>query len=265
MSSFPEYETPPVVEVVLAVEFVPLPGWNPVFYGSLWERFRANYPTTEVQPMKASPQPIPQSEQPIVALPEPPLRYFFKNPDASQMVQVRSGAFIRNWRAVEGGSYPRYHNIRPAFERDLNIFLEYVKDEGFGSPEFWKCEVTYVNHFVKGREWSEWSEVPNLVPGFAPSAKPGILGPRTQMQSACRYDLLGGLGRLLVQMIPALSAVDGSEIIQFSLEASGAPASSSVTHLMDWLDQGREAIVTSFAELTAEQAQSKFWGRVWHS
>ena len=80
----PEYETPPVVETALAVEFAQLKGWNVVHYGVLWERFKAKYPNCEVQPLLFAPTPAEFSFQ------DPPLRCFFfrqgKNPTGSDTV-----------------------------------------------------------------------------------------------------------------------------------------------------------------------------------
>ncbi len=145
----PEYKKPPVIETALAVEFAPIRGWNIVQYGALWERFRARYPKVEVFP---APQEF--ITRPQLDFANPPVRCFFIAAGDNQLVQIRSGAFVRNWRASqEDHIYPRYKTIRPSFEEDFQIFLTYLSEQGLGSPEIWKCEVTYVNHFLRGREW----------------------------------------------------------------------------------------------------------------
>ena len=261
MSSLPEYENPPVVEVALAIEFAPLPGWDPIRYGSLWERFRKHYPITEVQPSAAQ-VPFVPGKQLIAFATEPPLRYLFKNELSSEFVQLRSGAFIKNWRAETGGIYPRYKNIRPAFERDWHIFIAYLDENTFKRPEVWKWEVTYVNHLYKGKDWISWSDVSSLVPGLVPDAKSSILGTLTQAQVACSFDLPSCDGRMDVQLTPALSP-DGREVLQFSLTASGDPKGNSVEVLTSCLDRGRHAIVTGFSEFTSVEAQNALWRRKW--
>jgi uncharacterized protein (TIGR04255 family) len=98
----PEYQSPPVVETALAIEFASLPGWNLAHFGSLWEQFRAQYPVVEVHPAAIALNSVVQLDPA-----NPPVRCFFLNTDGTQLVQVRSGAFVRNWRARPGRSeYP---------------------------------------------------------------------------------------------------------------------------------------------------------------
>jgi uncharacterized protein (TIGR04255 family) len=265
LNSLPSYKNPPVVEVALAVEFAPLEGWSALSYGPLWDCFREEYPFTEVQQSLAFQVPLqPLSPGKGSLVPnELPARYFFKNGDGSELIQVRSGAFVRNWRAMPELPYPRYgERIRPAFERDFQTFLDYLKRRNYPHPEVWKCEVTYVNHFTRGKEWSAWDDVPALVPSLAPSANSIVHGSLTGAQCVCNYKIWDGTGDLIIQMMPGLTQ-DGTEVVQFSLAASGPPQSSDSAHLMEMLDRGHETIVTNFAELMAADVQTAQWGRIW--
>jgi uncharacterized protein (TIGR04255 family) len=151
----PEYRRPPVIETALAIEFAPIKGWNIVQYGSLWECFKSRYPKVEVYP---APQEV--LTRPELDLANPPIRCFFIGSGDNQLVQIRAGAFVRGWRANQSDQeYPRYKSIRPSFEEDLNLFLGFLQQNGCESPEIWKCEVTYVNHFLRGREWHTASEL----------------------------------------------------------------------------------------------------------
>ena len=265
MPMLPEYKKPPVVEVALAVEFAPLPDWNPLLYGSLWERFRARYPHSEVHPLAVQVQPVrPEPGLQTLLFPtEPPLRYFFLSDDRSQLVQLRSGAFIKNWRKMpEVSVYPRYAMMRPSFQEDLDIFFKYLRQAAFPSPEIWKCEITYVNHFVRGEEWAEYEELPSLMPGLSPSLRSSMLGAPRRVQLSCDFELPDDSGTLSVSTMPILTR-EGREVLQLSLTASGRPKSSGLKHIMDCMDMGRELVVTSFAEFTSLEVQSKIWGRIW--
>lgn len=41
--SLPRFDVPPVVEMVLGVEFADLPGWSIPHYGLFWGRIRSDY------------------------------------------------------------------------------------------------------------------------------------------------------------------------------------------------------------------------------
>jgi hypothetical protein len=110
-----QYRKPPVVETAIAIEFAPLPGWSLLNYGTLWESFRADYPRYEIHPFIAVAN-ILGVTQVAIDPANPPLRCFFTSKDGSQLVQSRSGAFVRNWRARPGNEEPpRYATIRPSF------------------------------------------------------------------------------------------------------------------------------------------------------
>ncbi len=249
----PEYLEPPVVETALAIEFAPLEGWNVLHYGTLWEQFRKNYPVTEVHP------------SPIInvnAGSDPPLRYFFINADGSRLIQVRSGAFVANWRATQAGhEYPRYDHIRPAFERDLKKFNEFLIRNEFPLPEVWKCEVTYVNHLLRGREWKDASDAQSLFPALGRLTSPTVLTRLSRISFIYNYELAEDLGALQIQIAPGLRG-DGRELMQLTLTAVGKPRSSALEDILGWLDQGRRSIVLAFSEFTSPEVQREVWKRI---
>src|SRR5579872_2518291 len=46
----PEYDRPPVSEVLLSVAFAPLAQWNAAYGGLYWSRIRKEYPKVEALP-----------------------------------------------------------------------------------------------------------------------------------------------------------------------------------------------------------------------
>ncbi len=253
----PEYETPPVVETALAVEFAQLKGWNVVHYGVLWERFKAKYPNCEVQPLLFAPTPAEFSFQ------DPPLRCFFLDRERTQLVQIRSGGFVRNWRALpQNHNYPRYATIRPSFEQDFEIFHQFLGESGFSPIEAWKCEVTYINHFVRGREWDDILSLSRIMPIISPEKVDGLLSNLAHARFAFGYELPDDTGSLQVELVPVLSP-EGKQIMQLGLTAVGKPRGSDLASILDWLDKGHYAVVKGFSEFTSLQVQQEHWGRKW--
>jgi uncharacterized protein (TIGR04255 family) len=191
---------------------------------------------------------------------DPPIRYFFLNADKTELIKIRSGAFIRNWRATpENDSYPSYSEIRPAFITDFALFIKFLEENNFQPPAVWKCEVTYVNHFIRGREWQEFVDLGALIPPLAPlSSWSGQLG---QLQFGAMYQLPGQGNALQVQLLPALRA-DGKELLQLTFTALGKPKSNEISDLVGCLDMGREAIVQAFCSFTSPEAQKGHRGRI---
>jgi len=254
VARLPEYKSPPVVETAFAIEFAPLPGWNLLHFGALWQKFRVAYPKAEVVPAF--------SVHGDLEITNPPLRFFCASEDGTQLIQLRTGAFVRNWRARPNyEEYPRYRTTRPSFEADLSVFWDFLTENGFPLPEVWKCEVTYVNHFLRGREWTEASDLCKVLPVLSFPALSPLLSNLTQLRFAFNYELEGGTGNLLIQLTPGLTP-DGTELLQLTLTAYGAPQSSNLPDLMAWMDRGRFAVVQGFSDFTSTQAQTQFWGRI---
>jgi uncharacterized protein (TIGR04255 family) len=254
VARLPEYKSPPVVETAFGIEFAPLPGWNLAHFGALWQEYRETYPRAEVVPAL--------SVSGELEITNPPIRFFLSSADGTQLVQLKTGAFVRNWRArPDNEEYPRYRTTRPSFEADLSVFLRFLTENGFPPPEVWKCEVTYVNHFLRGREWSEASDLFKILPAFTSPHLSPLLSNLTQVRFALNYEL-EGVGDLLVQLTPGLT-LDGGELLQLTLTAYGIPKSSNLPDLMTWMDRGRFAVVQVFTDFTSKQAQSDLWGRIW--
>ena len=101
----PEFESPPIVEVVFSVQFEPLGSLRTAQIGLLWERFRKDFPKVDEKPPL---EPVlerfdrPQSVKVglrFEALDVPPLaRVLFLNEPESQLIQVQPDRFIHNWR-----------------------------------------------------------------------------------------------------------------------------------------------------------------------
>jgi len=254
----PQYERPPVVETAFAVEFAQLKDWNVAHYGVLWERFRAKYPNLEVHPfLPASPIPMKFDIQ------DPPLRCFFLNEARTQLVQVRPGAFVRNWRAMpENHQYPRYKTIRPSFEHDFEIFEGFLREFHFPKIEAWRCEVTYINHLIQGRDWTDLSSLHSLLPILSADKLEGLVRDFSHANFSFGYQLPDDSGSLQIELQQLISP-QGKQILQLTFTAIGAPQGSDLGSIVKWFDKGRYAIVKSFSQFTSLETQNQIWRREW--
>jgi hypothetical protein len=74
------------------------------------------------------------------------------------------------------------------------------------------------------------------------------------------YALPEGAGSLQFTSQPGIRRADGAEVIQLAITALGKPKSPDESHILEWLDFGREAVVRGFAGFTSEDSQRK-WGK----
>jgi uncharacterized protein (TIGR04255 family) len=188
-----------------------------------------------------------------------PVKALFIEKTDNQLVQVQRNAFIRNWRqTAETADYEHYENVRPLFERDWQTFCEFLDQEKLGRIEVVQCEVTYINHLVRGKEWQTFDDISRIFRLWSGS-EIGSLSKSQMVQFMTAFELPGKIGTLQVRVEPGIRKADGKEIIQFSLTAFGKPAGSSLAEILNWLDSGHVAVVTSFRDLTTPEMHSQ-WG-----
>jgi hypothetical protein len=166
------------------------------------------------------------------------------------MIQVQNDRFIKNWRKEgEGERYPHYNDtIRPNFDRDYGIFLNFLEKYGLGTPHVNQCEVTYVNHLLAGQGWEHYGDLERI---FTFWRSPGIFPPGAteDLRLHARFVIPDGggkpVGRLHFDLQPAVRTSDNHPMYVLHLTARGQVDSG-----IEFLDIGREWIVQTFKTLT---------------
>jgi len=271
-SPFPDFTDPPVVEVVLGVQYEPLPALRTPQIGLLWSEFREHFPKLEehapLDPMmeRFGIAGTPRANVRFEMMQKPPVpRCWFLNEAGTELIQVQQDRFVHNWRKVgEGDEYPRYDHVRGTFEQELAIFERFLQKEGVGTLVPNQCEVTYVNHIDAGDGWSRHGELGNVLTLFAPKYSNAFLPEPEEARLTCRYvipDEKGNpLGRLHILVDPACRRGDDRPMFLMNLVARGRPDGDGVDGVLRFLDLGREWVVRAFAAVTTPQMH-KTWGR----
>jgi len=263
----PEFEDPPVIETVLSVEFAPLEAWKIPQFGLFWNDLRTDYPRFEIQPPLATPEEARTKEDRILQavlvefMPHPLVRCWYIHADGARLLQVQSDRFIHNWRkGDDSAAYPRYDTIRPMFEREWARFVAFLTREKLGAPEPMRCEVTYVNHLVKGREWNSLADLAKVFAPWSGRTTNGWLpAPNGFAINVC-FPIPEEKGSLTIQTQMAVRKSDKKDIVQMTLTARGRPASPAIADVLNWLDLGREWVVRGFADFTSPDMH-KLWRR----
>lgn len=258
----PNFENPPVVEVVLSVQFEPLSGLRTAQIGLLWSRFRGGFPKVEERPPlnpvveRFGPPTAGKIEVRFETLEIPPLaRVLFLSEAGDQLVQVQPDRFLHNWRKAAGaGPYPRYQTIREAFLRELRLFEEFLSQEDIGTLRINQCEVTYVNHILSDHAWVSHSDATNVFSVISQPTPVRFLPAPEDVAMQIRYVIGRGsespLGRLHVSIQPGWRKPDNAPIYVMELTARGAPVGMGVEGARSFFDVGHDWIVRGFRDLT---------------
>jgi len=255
----PDFETPPVVETALGIRFSPVEGLDlSVLAGDLFRAYGDTFPKLEVKPViGADSLEIHFGQQQPAAF-TLPIRCWFVNADGSQLVQVQNDLFIRNWRATgDSAAYQHYASIQPLFKNDWLLFRRFLAEHGFKSPSIWQCEVTYINHLIRGREWKDFQDIPALFPIWRGIDTKNVFKSMEMASFAAGFKLPDDNGRIQFSLQPGIRR-DGREILQLTVTALGKPLGDSDDAINEWLDYGHLAVVNGFVQFTSEDAH-----RIW--
>jgi uncharacterized protein (TIGR04255 family) len=264
-SPLPEYEHPPVVEVVCGCLFDPVNLQIPHF-GLLWERFRKEYPgCQEVAPLVPSIETFDDQEHGPLEFPKLPLpRIWFLNTEGTGIIQVQRDRFLHNWKKASGSeAYPRYAVVKSLFSSHYTTFQRFVRDSGFDKVEPRQYEMTYVNHIMRGDGWGSLADVRKIFPDLSwrDDRSRFLQGPEV-LASRWSFQLPAKAGRLHATVQPAIHKDTMASLLQFELTVRGFPGESSDEAMWQWFDSAREWIVRGFSDLTAEGIQKEVWKRV---
>lgn len=267
----PEYARPPVAEVVLAIAFEEIVGFSAAHHGLFWSRIREIYPRAEThsplffqqeQPPGQTPAPPAQEIGTLSASPQ--LRSWFLVEDGTQLIQVQSDGFIRNWRKRETAPvYPRYHMVRESFVRDVGVFRSFLEDVGLRLTSIVNCEISYINHVVVAEDSpGAVGGVGAVLKGFTyPS--PEFLPQPEAIASVAGYPMYKNdrfAGRLRVSAQPAFLVGSGQKIINLTLAARSRSKIGDMNTALEFFDSAHEWIVRGFTDFTTN-SMHELWGR----
>lgn len=268
--NLPDFDRPPVIEVVLGVQFQGI-GLRPHHAGLLWSEYRERFPRVEEKPaldpaIERFGVP-PSKPEPRLALLQgpPPIRFWFLSDTGGELVQVQRDRFIFNWRRVEDDDeYPRYTTVEREFFAAYGTFVRFLGEQGLGAPEIGQCEVCYVNH-IRPHEglWSSHGEAAKAVTLLA-SGERDFLPVPDEVNATASYVIAdedgGPLGRLRIQLQPRTDSESSAPVLGLQLTARGTPLGEGLDGVRAFLRLGHEWIVRGFVDATSPEMQS-VWGR----
>lgn len=258
----PSFNRPPVVEVVMGVQFQPLRLLQAPYFGLFWQTVRAEYPRCSENP-PITPQledlgsPGALKDMGLLQLSQvfPLPRVFFEDPSGQWLIQLQRDRFLHNWRCGPGeGGYPRYPAVRAKFFSQWSSFQQFVADNQLGDINVTQLEITYLNHVAP---WSEESEVGDVFPDFRWRKGNRFLDKPDACNISCAFTSSDTPSRLRATVRPGIHAKKGN-ILLFELTVRGVAENNDFE---SWFDDGRRQIVTAFADLTSDEWHKK-WERV---
>lgn len=260
-----KFAAPPVVEVVLSVQFEPLSGWSSAHAGRFWAECLGE-PWTKAQDAGRLADKFEKFGRgldwtaPGVRLEagQPGVRIQIVSDDDERLIQIQDSRFVYNWRK-RSGSYPSFETLLPAFEANLANFERFVGEAKLGEVKPNQWEITYVDQIPKGELWNsppDWSTiVPSLATPFGDSSGVSL----ESLASNWRLSIPDERGRVYVSAQHArIGSAEGLEVLRLEFVARGRVGLDA--DYLSGFELGHDSITRCFLAMTSEKAH-RHWQR----
>ncbi len=264
----PDYEKPPVIEVVVGAQFGAIEGFQAPHLGFFWQKIRDDYPKVETTMPLANMverfETVPPTESTQVDfLTAPPLpRTFFIDDTDSWLVQLQPDHLVQNWRKTDQMTeYPRFPAVLQRFLAAWKTLQGFCDEQGFEQPQINQLEVTYINHIPAQEGWDSPKDIGRVFVDFDWKAGDRFLPAPEAVAWKMAFPMPERRGRLHVSVRQAVRRAENTPVLLCELIARGMPADGSDSSIESWLSLGREWIVRGFADLMEREIQDQQWRR----
>lgn len=258
----PDFENPPLNEVVLGVQFSPPKGYQQIYAGEVWNLFRSEFPKVEEHHPLApvfETFGLPKSGRLGIIKGPSHDRFWFLSQNGDELIQLQQDRLLHNWRKVgdQENEYPRFESMIKSFNEELEKLEGYLNDLSPQELTINQCEISYINHIapkagetIVSSDWLRYVMFDNNEPeDFSANFREVIYDSDKKPQ-----------GRFICESTTGRDT-DGTRIIIMTLTVRGAPKYTDIKSALEFLSKGRESIVCRFTDLTTDDAHKK-WGRV---
>lgn len=257
----PDFANPPLDEVVLGIQFEPCPAFSSIYNGDIFRLFSDEYPSVEehslLQPgFETFGGNSPQGGFSF-KFGEPPYgsRLWFISDHQDHLIQSQSDRLILNWRKrSKDREYPRFEAMITKYEDYFTKVDDFYRDKfGFGVSAN-QVEVSYIN-IIPIHKYSDVSDFLNIVHLSDTDVE------HVGFRSAEIYTSEGNPYARLYYDLQSVVAKNGKEkALKLTLSFKGSPAEGDLSGVLDFMHEGRNIIVKTFAKISTDKAH-KEWGR----
>lgn len=162
-----KFAKPPIDELVIGVAFKRLDALRLPRLGRFWDRVASEFPKCEHMPplLHSSEQSLGSEIDGNSSLPGPMLpRIWLVSEDDHSLLQIQADRFIENWRKRRADTaYPGFDVVFGNFVRHWGEYQAWAHAEGLGAIEITEVEMSYVNLFYEGEEWTSASDISGII------------------------------------------------------------------------------------------------------
>lgn len=263
-NEFPEFNAPPVVEVVCGVTFLPLSRLLLPRFGEFWTRIQDELPTCAEHPplnvtverLGTEPLAIPLQVD-VVELP----RVWFQSRDGREILQLQRDRIIFNWKkAKDEDVYPRFIYVYKRFCELQRKLAAYILEKELGEFSPIQFELIYVNLIPLNPIDGVLRNVTDFVPDLTWQERQGRYLPAPDgFQGKASFTMPEKQGRLHITTTRAIKVSTGDPLLRLELLARGFEQGENGQDR--WFDVAHSWIINGFVDVTTDRVQRECWGR----
>ena len=262
-ADLPNYDNPPVNEVVIGIQFDRM-AITGAHIGLFWGDLRDEFPKASEQPPLErrieSFQPLRFSAPILDVSSWPGSRHWLTSEDDVQLIQIQADRLLYNWRrGPHNATYPHFESLQEKFWSIAEKWSAFLK----GIEKILKLtqwEVSYINHILMADQL-DLADVLSFWGGQLDYAMGGAAEAGRMEAQRILTENNSPWARMYVNITTGIRA-DQIPLIAFELTVRGPPPGGAdawhATH--DRLFKGRHQIVTAFDALTTEKMHA-LWGK----
>lgn len=255
--SLPDYEVPPLTEVVFGLSFQNIPSFKVPHIGSYWTEIREEYPKCEQRP-PFSPPASGSNEWPIPL----PLIWFISE-DYSHLIQLQNGYFYLNWRKQNDQmTYPRFVSLIENYFEKLSGFISFLEKEELENINFTSFELTYINHIYYNHLMPSPLYIGNVFPDLEWKFDSHEALPEPTPHARYDFELPENAGSMSIEIKHGKRNVDNVPLYVLEISVQGNADNSDLESARAWYNSSHEWIIKSFADITSQKAQYELWKRM---
>ncbi|MFC7290702.1 TIGR04255 family protein [Hirschia litorea] len=263
-NGLPDFLRPPLNEVVVGVQYEPVPSYRGIDAFKVWNIFKEEYP--EVQEKPELPPSFETFGKPENAAfkfqfgnkhPQP--RYWFVGKNENDLLQYQSDRLIHNWRKIEhkDTEYPRFEYMIEKYSNELKLLDNFYMSE-YGAPMYYtQADITYINHISLKND--DGFTAPSDWVNILPSQRWEYDDISLSLNRILRSGNEEPFGRIVIDVNSGFK--DKERMLILNLSVRGAPKSPTKDGVLEFIQIGRSEIVKTFADITNSSAH-EIWGKV---
>ncbi len=267
MTGTADFASPPIVELILGVQFSPLTKLTAGHFGLFWKELGSDWTDPEDgslledqfelfdRPKWSVPVGLQLRLEPIRL----PGRFLLGHKSKDRLLQIQATRLHFNWRKREG-FYPSYKRLVTEFEDMFDRFAAFTERTGLGKLSLNQWELTYIDAFPKDEYWETPADWSAFLPGLFCKLFPvDGLGIALEHRAAeWSYEIQPKRGRLHIATQPGRAGEDKRDALLLQMTARGSVGKGGAETLRSGLDLGHDAAWGAFLRVTSDEAKQRW-------